>query len=116
MKRDVTRAWRWFSADDALRWALAAYFQACRELEPPAGDPNPETWSSGGVFAHLFHEAITARICREAVMQKIPCDHGSASAPLGWELADFSGDAGNGLPPSIIPSNNRMTRGHGNVG
>lgn len=116
MKRDVTKVWRWFSADDALRWTLAAYFQACRELEPPAGDPNPESWASGGFFAYLFHEAITARICREAVEQKIRCDHGCASSLLGWELADFSGDAGNSLPPSIIPSDNRLVRGQDNAG
>ncbi len=100
MKRDVAKAWRWFTAEDALRWALASYYQACREIEPPADDPEPDQWSSQGYFVFLFHVALTRRLCREASERNIPCDHGSATEDLHWSGADFLRLQGNSLHPA----------------
>lgn len=97
MKRDVAKAWRWFTADEALSWALAAYYAASREVDPPADDPEPEAWASRGWFAFAFHREITARICREAAERKIACDHGSQTHELHWDDADFSRPSRNGL-------------------
>lgn len=89
MKSDLGTPARWFDAEQALAWALQAYYAACRAIEPPAGgsfvDPlDGSLWASGGDFAHAFHSALTVRISRAAFARGgiSPC--GSASEQLGW--------------------------------
>lgn len=115
MKRDIAKAWRWFTAEDALRWALAAYYAASREVDPPADDPDPELWATSGYFAFAFHAAITRRICREALERKIPCDHGNATLELGWDDSAFSPLSRNSLHPSENTPDNHSGTGAANA-
>lgn len=84
MKREVVDAWRWFTLGDALAWALDAYREASRRIQPPPDEPEPETWAHGGVFVDEFHRALTLRLNAEAQARGLPTS-GSASELLGWD-------------------------------
>lgn len=96
MKRSIVASLRWFSAEQALAWALQAYYAACREVEPPPGvplvDSDGSLWAGKGEFLHAFHSALTVRLSLAAFAHGgiAPC--GSASEQLGWpDDADVSG-------------------------
>lgn len=114
MKRDPVAAVRWFDGQQALTWALQAYYAACREVEPPASCDEPDDWASGGDFLHAFHAAFTLRLSAAAFAQGVArC--GSASEALGWpesgsederEFVDRLARAGLSLPARSV--NNRL--------
>lgn len=96
MKSDRGAVVRWFGAQEALTWALQAYYAACRSVEPPAGRASLEAegsaWASKGEFLHAFHSALTMRLNLAAFLhpEAFTCD--SASEQLGWpDKADAAG-------------------------
>jgi len=96
MKSDPVASVRWFGAEQALAWALQAYYAACKRIEPPSGEPfvgqDGETWASKGDFLHAFHSALTARLNLAAFARGDVPVSGSASEQLGWpDNADASG-------------------------
>jgi len=97
MKSDPVASIRWFGAEQALAWALQAYYAACREVQPPPGqsfvDPvDGSLWAGKGDFLHAFHSALTLRLCLAAFAQGDVSHCGSASEVLGWpDEADLSG-------------------------
>lgn len=96
MKHDPVAPVRWFAAEQALAWALQAYYAACKAIEPPPGesfvDQVGETWASKGDFLHAFHSALTARLNLAAYAAGDVRPSGSASEQLGWpDKADSTG-------------------------
>jgi hypothetical protein len=96
MKHDLAASVRWFGAEQALAWALQAYYAACKDIEPPAGEPfvdqHGDTWASKGDFLHAFHSALTARLNLAAFSHGDVPASGSASEQLGWpDNADVDG-------------------------
>lgn len=95
MKHDPVASVRWFAAEQALAWALQAYYAACRTVEPPAGrafiDRDGSAWASRGEFLHAFHSALTVRLNLAAFARGVSAC-GSASEQLGWpDNADSEG-------------------------
>jgi len=88
MKSDPVASIRWFGAEQALAWALQAYYAACKAVEPPVGelfvDRDGETWASKGDFLHAFHSALTVRLNLAAFARGDVPLSGSASEQLGW--------------------------------
>lgn len=75
----------WFNAEQALAWALQAYYAACKEIQPPQGE-DPNTWASKGDFLHTFHAALTNRLNLAAFTNGDIEPPASASEQLGWPL------------------------------
>ena len=88
MKSDRVASVCWFDAEQAMVWALQAYYAARREVEPHQGELDPETWASAGGFAHEFHAALTRRVSLAAFRRGIAPDSGCASELLGWPSGD----------------------------
>jgi hypothetical protein len=124
MKRDVAASVRWFGAEQAMAWALQAYYAACRAVEPPVGEPFIDSdgvcWTSKGEFLHAFHSAFTARLNRAAFVDGDVPRSGSASEQLGWpDNADSAGKVAffeylenAGLPVPENAGNNALARGN----
>jgi hypothetical protein len=124
MKRDVAASVRWFGAEQAMAWALQAYYAACRAVEPPVGESFIDSagvcWTSKGEFLHAFHSALTVRLNRAAfVAGDVPISD-SASEQLGWpDNADSAGKVAffeylelMGLPVPENAGNNALARGN----
>ena len=87
MKYDSPAACRFFTPDDAVRWALAAYYGASRRLHPPLGESfidGDGRWSSPATFALDVQYAFSESIVAAAIDAKIPCDHGSSGPSCSW--------------------------------
>lgn len=88
MKTDLAVSVRWFDAEQAVTWALQAFYAACRDTEPPAGeavnDPEFGPWAHGGDFAHAFHAAFTRRLSLAAFRRGDVPNPSSATECLGW--------------------------------
>lgn len=85
-------ACRFFTPDDALRWALQAYYGASRHVVPPEGEPwfqDGSAWSSpacwGLEVVSRFIELATAA----AIDARVPCDHGSQTPSFSWDDSAF---------------------------
>lgn len=98
-------ACRFFTPEDVVRWALAAYYGASRDVEPPPGVPwlDPEfgqSWASPASFGDAVHMRFTNALVAAAIDARLPCDHGCASATFSWDDSGFfSRLQGNDLPP-----------------
>lgn len=65
MRNDPAAPCRFFSAEDACRLALQAYFVASREIEPPKGEPwlmEGMPYASAQDFADVFVREVRARV------------------------------------------------------
>lgn len=65
MKSDVTAPCRFFTAGDACRLALAAYYAAGHRIEPPAGEPwivDGDPYAGPADFADAFNGELQARL------------------------------------------------------
>lgn len=92
MKRDVLTSVRWFDAEQALAWALQAYYAACRQMQPPVAIDDLDSWASEGDFLWAFHSAFTLRLNLAAFVRGSVPASGSASELLGWpDEADLAG-------------------------
>jgi hypothetical protein len=90
MKPDPAAQCRFFSAEDACRFALAAYYAASREIEPPPGEPwitEGAPWASGGDFADAFLEGVRDRVAAAAWSQSLRRS-GSVIDGLWWPNPD----------------------------
>lgn len=118
MKTDHAAACRFFSAEDACRFALAAYFAASAEIQPPKGEPwilEGAPYATAGDFADAFMDQVRDRVAAAALAASARRS-GSESHPLWWpnpgENADDMSETGRvllrrivkHLPPEIIPS------------
>jgi hypothetical protein len=97
--REVQRC-IWFTPKEALSWALAAFYGACKDAQPPPGEPwavEGCAWTNGGNFAEAFQRRLTDRLNREAEQLRIPSPDNSG-ALVGWDNPGQSG-AGFDAPP-----------------
>lgn len=128
MKHDYAAACRFFSAEDACRFALAAYFAAGAEIEPPKGEPwliEGTPYAAPGDFADAFVEQMRDRVAAAAVASSVRRS-GSDTFSLWWpnpgESADDLTDVGQfllrrlmkHLPPSDNRRNNQVSKVAGN--
>ncbi|HET6545325.1 MAG TPA: hypothetical protein VFG55_01110 [Rhodanobacteraceae bacterium] len=119
MNCDSPAACRIFDAEDVMRWALAAYYGASRAIEPPEGEPwliEGCPYSSAASFVNEVHSRFTQALNSAALAARIPCDHGCANTPLGWDDSGFpeslfSGPKLNGLPAPENRADNQAERG-----
>lgn len=143
MKIDYAAQCRFFSAEDACRIALQAYFAASQMIEPPPGESwcaeDGSPWACASDFVDAFQGAVMARISLLALEQLGDFNAASSS----WDLyklaadiepekmapiisareielakldADFFGQAMNELPPEDNHVNNGEASGTANAG
>jgi hypothetical protein len=66
MKPDHLAQCRFFSAEDACRIALQAYYSATRHITPPPGEPwyteDGAPWAGATDFAEAFNGEVQARL------------------------------------------------------
>lgn len=133
MKTDYAAQCRFFTAEDACRIALQAYYHATRHITPPPGeswlDEDGSPWATATDFAEAFSGELQARIGLLALdylgdfyslsmawdSLRIACDiEPEKVAPLLARReadnaridADFLGDKMNDLPPPHNHDNN----------
>ncbi|WP_343822062.1 hypothetical protein, partial [Dyella marensis] len=90
MKIDYAAQCRFFSAEDAVRFALASYYAASRAIEPPPGEPwfdDGVPFASGGVFADEFVQELADRVSAAAYAMKV-ARSGSPIDGLWWPVGD----------------------------
>jgi hypothetical protein len=125
---DPAASCRCFSAEDACRHALAAYYAASREIEPPPGEPfeSPESGPYAGPtdFVDAFLRQVAERIYGGALEAGVVLRFDSIPAcPDGLRLAinthcgpdamlpdraDFSGPENDSLPLPENPADNQL--------
>jgi hypothetical protein len=111
MKAGSAEACRFFTVDQAVAWAVAAYYGASRSVEPPKGEP----WVVEGVpfasaedFEVGFLDRLAARMNRAAIeagLDRIEPEH------FVFLLSDFSGEKVNSLPEGPKAGNNLESGG-----
>lgn len=110
--REQVERCRWFSAEEAVQWALGAYYKAVAELEPPEGEEWDEDgceWASPALFGNSFVVCLSERIRTEGVDRGIVSD----------QIIDFTDDddfaavQDHKLPPAKNPGNNALELGVG---
>ncbi|WP_049620994.1 hypothetical protein [Frateuria defendens] len=136
MNPDYAAQCRFFSAEDACRIALQAYYSATRHITPPPGEPwyteDGAPWASATDFAEAFNGELQARLALLALdrlgefypvsvqwhLLKIACDiepekispllakHEAEVAAIN---AEFSGLEMNHLPPADNHTHNAET-------
>lgn len=143
MKVDHVAQCRFFSAEDACRIALQAYFSASKHIELPEGEnwfaEDGSPWASASDFADAFNGELQARLAL-LTLEKLG-DFNAASS--SWDLyklaadiepeimapiisareiefakldAEFFGQAMNELPPEDNHVNNGEASGTANAG
>ena len=143
MKTDYVAQCRFFTAEDACRIALQAYYAADRHITPPPGEPWMDEagspWASATDFAEAFSGELQARIgllaldhLGEFCPMSMHWDHYALASLIEPEKmqpviaaleaewvnvkADFLEDEKNRLPPPDNPVNNQSPQGVGNAG
>lgn len=122
MKHDPAEACRFFSAEDACRFALAAYYAAGEELKPPPGEPwfiDGDPYASASDFADEFCQQIADRVSAVAYSQHLRRSGSSFDGPWWPNNEEELTDAGpvvlrrimQHLPPVDNPGNNRFIEG-----
>lgn len=74
MKHDYAAECRFFKAEDACRMALAAYYAASADLEPPEGEPwvlEGSPYATASDFALCFCQQIAERVSAIAYAQRL---------------------------------------------
>lgn len=137
MKPDYAAQCRFFTAEDACRISLQAYYAAARRIEPPAGEAwmiDGEPYASAGDFADAFNGELQARVALLSLQKLGSFDVASTA----WDLyklaaeiepekmspiiaerdalnarieAEFLGDTMNRLPPQDNQVHNRESEG-----
>lgn len=137
MKTDYAAQCRFFTAEDACRIALQAYYAAGRRIEPPPGEPwmiDGEPYASASEFAEAFSGELQARIGLLALDQlgefyqvstqwhllRLACDIepekitpilAKHEAEMAEVDAEFLGDEMNSLPWADNQVNNDQSHG-----
>jgi hypothetical protein len=137
MKTDYAAQCRFFSAEDACRIALQAYYAATRHLEPPPGEPwmvDGDPFASATDFAEAFNGEVQARlgllaldrlggfhgcsvewdvwkIAADAAPEKMAPIIAEREADHARAMVEIFGDELNGLPPEDNQVNNRQSNG-----
>jgi len=119
MKPNRAAACRFFSHGQAVLFAMQAYAEAARAVEPPDGkawfDEDGSPWSGYADWAREFCRAMREQVERCAIARRVPFESGSVFPELFWSLeGDF-------LPPENAPfatqdnrPDNRAGSGAGN--
>jgi hypothetical protein len=98
-------ACRFFTPDDAVRWALQAYYGACRDVVPPKGQPwlaEGVAWSSPACWGDAVVTRFMAAVVAAAIDARVPCDHGCATPSFSWDdSAFYSRPQVNDLPGAV---------------
>jgi hypothetical protein len=127
MKTDHAAQCRFFSAEDAIRYALAAYYAAAKNIEPPQGEAwliDGQPYASASDFADVFVQEVADRVSAAAYAQRLPRSGGEIIGPWwpndGDELTSggevFLRRIMNHLPPLDNRVHNHVSKGVGNVG
>lgn len=138
MKPDYTAQCRFFTAEDACRIALQAYYSATRHITPPPGEPwyteDGAPWASATDFAEAFGGELQARVGLLALERlgefyqpdwnwdalRLACDVepekitpllAAREARIAAMNAEFFGDELNHLPPADNHPHNREKEG-----
>ena len=117
--REILAQVQCFHAEQAMAFALKAYYAAGRALledfkasGEPWVDDSGVPWSSPGMFLYGFHDEFTRRLNTYAIKHRLR-PSGMASPVLGWDLdTPPSGPVSLGpqlndlhsLPPPLRPS------------
>ncbi|MFC5741587.1 hypothetical protein [Dyella tabacisoli] len=75
MKIDYAAQCRFFSAEDAIRYALAAYYAATQNIEPPKGEDwliDGQPYACASDFADAFVQEVADRVSAAAYAQRLP--------------------------------------------
>lgn len=143
MKTDYAAQCRFFSAEDACRIALQAYFTATKHIEPPSGEAwfaeDGSPYASATDFVDAFSGEVQARLALLALeklgtfhcalevwnLYKLAADIepekmapiiASREIELAQIDADCLGVAMNDLPPEDNAAHNQPSTGVGNAG
>lgn len=121
MKNDPVAECRFFTAEDACRIALAAYYAAGAELEPPPGEPwmlDGSPYASASDFADCFCQQVADRVSAIAYSQHLSRSGSSLDGPWwpnqGEELTEYGANflrrIMKHLPPGDNPGNNQLSK------
>lgn len=91
MKPDHAAQCRFFTAEEACRIALQAYYAAARRIEPPAGEPwmiDGEPYASASDFADAFNGELQARIALLSLQKLGSFD----AASTAWDIYKLAAD------------------------
>lgn len=112
-KVDHAAACRFFTPEDACRLALAAYYGASRDIEPPAGESwvvDGMIWSSTCDFAAAFLTRVEREIFSIAAEKGVSCATFTGSIIEPHENP-FLRPQGNDLPPPDNAADNAAIPG-----
>lgn len=79
-RSDPAAACRCFTAEDACRLALGAYYAASRDIEPPPGEPWDDgsgPWAGPAEFVEAFLHQVARRVYVETMRQGLDLQTGS---------------------------------------
>lgn len=142
MKIDYAAQCRFFTAEDACRIALQAYYAAGRRIQPPPGEPwiiDGDPYAGPGDFADAFSGEVQARIALLALdrlgdfyaltqqwnlyqlavdidPQKMAPIIAERETELAQSYVDIFGDEMNRLHPGDNAAHNHLSEGVGNAG
>jgi hypothetical protein len=138
MKPDYAAQCRFFTAEDACRIALQAYYSATRHITPPPDEPwfdeSGAPYAGATDFAEAFSGEVQARLGILALdrlgefhscgvdwnLLRVACDIepekiapllAKHEAEIAALKAEFLGEEMNGLPPADNPVHNREMEG-----
>lgn len=137
MKIDYAAQCRFFTAEDAVRIALQAYYAASRDMDPPAGEPwmlDGQPYATATDFAETFSGQMQARmglvaldrlgtfltvnspwVLHQVAARIEPEKMAPIVAAREMEKADIEreilGDSMHGLPVEIISANMHESSG-----
>jgi hypothetical protein len=124
---DPAAACRYFTADDAIRFALAAYYAASLSIEPPSGEPwliDGQPYASASDFADAFVQEVADRVSAAAYAASLPRSASDITVPWWPNPQEELTEAGavflrrimNHLPPEDNLAHNHLMKGIANVG
>jgi hypothetical protein len=142
MKVDHAAQCRFFTAEDACRIALQAYYAAGRSIQPPPGEPwivDGDPYAGPADFADAFSGELQARLSLLALdrlgtfdaltmswnLHKLAADIepekmapiiAAREAELAQAYVDIFGDEMNRLHPGDNAAHNHQSEGVGNAG
>ena len=94
--------WQWLPPDEVCRHALAAYYRACRDCEPPAGVPfmvpdpdgreQAQPFASPAFFVEALSELLSLRLAAAAEQAGVGGYAGCVERLERWDQKTDGGD------------------------
>lgn len=119
---DPAAACRCFTAEDALRYALAAYYAASADVEPPEGEPfigaEGVPYAGPAEFVEFFLQQVSRRVYSRALRAgidlntgSIPCCPEALCDLLAHPDERFTAEEDDSLPLPENQGNNQLGSG-----